>query len=123
MQWQVFASEADAWAVGVALVLMALDMVSGFVGAAANGEVKSSKMREGLWHKASEVLVIVLAFVIQVACEHVVGLPYADVTVVAVCGFIVVMEVGSVLENIAKANPNMKDSGIFKLFANNEEEN
>ena len=51
----------------VASVMMILDIVTGFAGAAKNQTVESGKMREGLWHKAGFFGLIALAFIYEVA--------------------------------------------------------
>lgn len=114
-------TEPQAWTVGTACVLLLMDIVTGGAQAFANHTFSSSKMREGLMHKAMELVIIALAFVLEIAGTHIVGLPFSGVTVVAVGIYVIVMEVGSILENVAKVNPELRDSPLLKLFANKDE--
>ena len=45
-------TEAQSWAIGAAVAFMCMDMLTGFIGAVINKCVSSSKMREGIGHKA-----------------------------------------------------------------------
>lgn len=114
-------SEPQAWSIGVAFLLMALDIVTGLSAALINGEFSSSKMREGLGHKAMLACVIVLACVLEVAGSHIAGLGFSGVTIVSVCVYICAMEVGSIMENICSAYPELKNTSLFNVFNNKEE--
>lgn len=109
-------TDVQIWALALPCAFMAMDMVTGFVGAVANGCFSSSKMREGLGHKAILLCILALAFLIELAGEHIANLPFADVTLVAVAGYIIVMEVGSVLENACTYYPALRDTPLAKLF-------
>ena len=111
-------SEQQAWAIGAAVFFMVFDIVSGFLAAVVNQEVSSSKMRVGLGHKMVLLLMIALALGIEVFSLHVSGLGFGGVTVTAVCAFIVVMEVASILENLRKAYPDIDGWAIMKIFEN-----
>lgn len=113
--------EVDPTAVMIALVLMGLDILLGLAGAVKNRDVQSSKMREGLWHKAGSVGLIVLAYVLEVAVDHVdLGIVFPGVIVV--CAYIILMEVGSCLENLVVLNPELKNNPIMRVFATREED-
>lgn len=86
---------------------IAFDILSGLVAAIKNGTYKSSVMREGLYHKIGELLAIAFGYL----CEY--SFPIIGVTVnIPICQsimiYIVIMEVGSVIENIAKISPEVK---------------
>lgn len=93
----------------VPMALMCLDLVSGYAAAMHNGEVNSTVMRDGLWNKLSEVLAIVLGkateFAITVFGADEVGITTTVPVCNAVCVFITVYELVSVIENIGKMNP------------------
>ena len=112
----VVLSEAQSWGIALACVMMAADMVAGFVAAAINKELSSSKMRNGLLHKVLMLILIFACLAIEIGISHTVALPYDVPTCEVVCGYIVIMELISVLENVAKGYPEMKDSALFKLF-------
>lgn len=87
-------------------VLMILDILSGLVKAFATKTVDSSKMRQGMWHKASSMLTIALAVVLDTALAHGFNLTINPVFE-AVTGYIIIMEALSILENVEEANPEM----------------
>lgn len=100
---------------GIVAAFIALDFVTGLVKAFAAGNFSSAKMRTGLWHKASLVLVIALGVLVdyaQVYLELGVSVPVAG----AVCGYISLMEISSVLENLCEINPELMPEKLVKLF-------
>lgn len=89
-----------------ALVLMLMDIVTGFAQAVKNKVVDSTKMRDGLWHKLGFVAAIVLGIVMEEVLANVtVDVGVQIPTTGVICGFIVVTEVVSIAENIAQLNP------------------
>lgn len=100
----------------VAVAMMALDMLTGFAGAAKAGEIMSGKMREGLWHKAGFFGLVALAFVYEVAASLInleagssgIGIAMPEMPAVgAVCAFIIATEAVSILENLCELNPDI----------------
>lgn len=108
-------------AIITALALIVIDYISGFVKAAMRHDVSSEKMREGLYHKAAYLLVIIVAEIIQHAQEYVnFGL---DVPlVVPACVYIALTELVSIIENIGEINPEIKESKLLQLFRTQEKE-
>lgn len=86
--------------------LMALDFISGMIAALANGQWKSKIMRVGLLHKCSLVLCIVLGVVLNVAQRYM-DLGITIPVYQSICVYIALMEAGSCIENVCKANPNL----------------
>jgi toxin secretion/phage lysis holin len=111
-------TNAMAWAIIACVCLMLLDIISGFIAAVKNREVSSTKMREGLFHKCSLVMCIVLAWCIEMFVMHVPDLGFNVPLVVPACVIIFAMEVVSILENIVKINPDLENEEIVKLFTN-----
>lgn len=109
-------SEAECWAIVAAAVLMAFDVLTGLLGALVRHSFSSTKMREGLGHKVMLVLAVVLAFLVQGFAGHVADLGFSVPLILPACVYIVLMEVASVLENIALAYPELADSPLFRLF-------
>jgi toxin secretion/phage lysis holin len=85
------------WIILLPLILMAADIVTGWIQATINGTWDSTKMRKGLYRKSGELLVVVVAYTISVA----VNLPF-DVTAF-ISGYIIIMEIISVCENLDQA--------------------
>lgn len=109
-------TEAEVWAMGVALAMMCVDVVSGFAKAVALGEVSSTKMREGLMHKAVLVLMIAVAVIMQAATLHIGDMGWCFPLIVPACVYIIVMELASVMENACQANPGLRDTPLMRLF-------
>lgn len=112
----VILTKAQSWGIALASVMMVSDVVVGFISAAINNDLSSTKMRNGLLHKVLMLILIFVCLAIEVGISHSVALPYDIPTCEVVCGYIVIMELMSVLENIAKGYPELKDSTLFKLF-------
>lgn len=95
-----------------ALVFIVLDVFTGFLNAAMEKQLSSHVMREGLFHKATYLVLIVLFSVVeyaQVHFEFMAELP----TVLMVCVYICATELISILENLIKINPNLASWKIF----------
>lgn len=83
------------WALGLPLILMVLDIVTGYYNAWKNNEVSSTRMRDGLGKKCAELCYIALGFIFNFAFG-----------ISAVMYFMVIyvcyMEIVSLFENCAK---------------------
>ena len=97
------------WEIALPLILIVADILTGLIQSLINGDFNSSVMRRGLYHKALEILVIALGFMFQFAFNA----PSISWGVVI---YIVVMEIGSILENLKKAGLDLGPLGkILKL--------
>lgn len=113
-------STAELCALGITAILIAMDYLSGIAAAASRGDLQSSKMREGLWHKLGEVGAILLAYLVAEE-GHYIGLPYQiDLLIPAVLIWISVMEITSILENLALLNPDLGESSFLQIFRKEE---
>lgn len=111
-------SESMAYSVGGVMACMGLDILTGYVGAVVRHAVSSTKMRDGIGHKALLMCVELLAFVIEIVCQHVEGMDaLSGVTVVGVSAVIIAMEVTSIWENVVSASPNLADSPLGRIFS------
>lgn len=109
-------STAELCAVGITAILIAMDYISGIAAAASRGDLQSSKMREGLWHKLGEVGAILLSYLVAEE-GHYIGLPYQiDLLIPAVIIWISVMEITSILENLTLLNPDLDSAGFLRIF-------
>ena len=116
-------TEVNAWSIGLAMGFMLMDILTGFIGSVITHTFSSSKMREGLGHKVLLICIIAMTVMLEIGVEHIGGLGFASVTVPVVCVYIIIMEVGSVLENVCTAYPELKDTPLFMLFQNKENSN
>lgn len=115
-------AEPEVWALGTAFATMLIDVVVGFSQSLITGSFSPSVMRIGLGHKFITICIMALSVILEAACSHVAGLPFSGVTTVVVSGYVIVMEVGSILENAAKAYPELRDSPLFRLFEDEKKE-
>ncbi|MDD6986739.1 MAG: phage holin family protein [Butyricicoccus porcorum] len=105
----------------ITFAFIVLDFVTGLIKAVSSGKFKSSMMREGLFHKIGEILCIALGILIQYAEGYLdlgINLPVAG----AICTYIVLMEIGSALENICAINPDLAASKLLKIIGIGREE-
>lgn len=100
----------------VTMIFIVVDILVGLIKALATKSYKSRCMAEGLYHKIGEVLIIAFGML----CEYsfpVIGLNVDLPIVSTICVYIVTMETGSVLENIAVISPTVNNL-IGNLFGN-----
>lgn len=99
-------------------VMIVMDIVCGVVAAAKNHVLDSSIMRDGMYNKVGEILLLVIAmfcrFLLSEPPLSAIGIP-AEVTS-AVAIYIVGMELLSILENICKINPDLPISKVLAIF-------
>lgn len=84
----------DLWVVLVPLILMAVDIATGFINAWAKHDIKSSIMRQGLARKFGELVIIAIAQLFLYS----VGLPKGIAS--GVSFYIGLMELISICENL-----------------------
>lgn len=106
---------ATDWWLIAAGVLIIGDYVSGMAKAIVQRNISSQTMRDGLWHKFAYVMVVGLAAFLQIASQHI-NLGYDIPLIPLVCGFIAMIEVSSIIENLAEVNPEIKGSKLLDFF-------
>ena len=94
--------------------VMLLDYISGTCAACKNGEWCSSKAREGLWHKAGMIIVILVAgiadIIMEIACTNLnLGIKYTGLVLPLVLAWYIITELGSILENAVKLGVKVPD--------------
>lgn len=94
---------------------MVFDIITGLLQALANKTYKSSKMRVGLWHKISFVLIIALAFGFEFAQGYI-DLGFTVPLVIPVCAYVCMNEIGSIIENLALLNPKLVPEKLRSLL-------
>ena len=109
----------DMWALIAVLFFVVTDYVTGLVKAIMAGNLSSKRMREGLGHKFAYLALILTSYMIDTFSAHVdLGLPI-HVFLVTVGG-ICLIELTSILENIAEINPELKDVPFMQIFAHTD---
>ena len=92
-----------------------LDFMTGLIKALASGSFASAMMRQGLYHKVGELLCVALGVLVQFAQQYIdlgINLPVAG----AICTYIILMEIGSALENIGAINPDLVPSKLRQII-------
>lgn len=103
----------------VALVFNGLDIITGIVGAIKDGEqIKSSKLRDGLFKKVGFIFCYALGIAINYA-ETYLTLPFAVDLVPVICTYAIITEVVSTIENISKINPDILPEKLKELIGYN----
>lgn len=107
-------------AVGIFIVF---DIITGLLKAIKDGNVKSAIMKAGLLSKFSEVIILVLMYVIEYLFP-LIGINLNLPLVQCVAVYIIIMELSSIIENIGKINPVLanKLSSIFADFTHEKED-
>lgn len=102
----------------VCCVLMLMDIVCGITAAAKNKELCSSIMRDGLYNKFGELMLLLLGIVaheiLLVQPFNSIGIPPEIAFTVAF--YIAGMEFISIIENICKINPSLPFAKILLMF-------
>lgn len=101
------------------LILIVLDVVSGIAAAFMKKTIDSSVMRRGLWHKASYILVILLAIVLEWAVSA--GGPSLGIgldlpIVVPTCIYLGLTEISSIGENLSTIDPSLRSAPVFSVL-------
>lgn len=103
------------------VVLMAMDWITGTAAARKSGTWKSSISRDGAYHKAGSIVVILLAFIadfiMSIMLPHipVLNIQWPEFLAPLVLAWYIVTELGSILENAIKLGAPVP-SWIVKIF-------
>lgn len=100
----------------LACSFMLLDIVTGFAQACKNKCIDSKVLKQGLWHKVG----FILAIVFSILCEFTMGyidLGFTVPLMYAVCGYIMLTEVISIIENLAELSPELANKKFMNIFA------
>lgn len=101
--------------------LIVIDYVLGVIGSVINKTFSSSVMRQGLLHKFTYLVAIVIAEIIVLLSGYLdLGFDFVNAIVGLVCVWISLAEIGSILENIVKINPKLGEDGFLQIFSNSQ---
>lgn len=106
-------------AIILVFILIVLDVISGLASAFMKKTIDSTVMRRGLWHKASYLLVILLAIALEWAVS--VGGPELGIgldlpIVVPTCVYLGLTEISSIGENLAQIDPSLRAAPVFSVL-------
>lgn len=99
----------------ITFAFIVLDFTTGLVKAFKEKSFNSSIMREGLYHKSGEIILIILGLLGDYAQRYVdIGIT-VPITA-SICVYIILMEIGSIAENVGKINPKLIPEKIKPFF-------
>ena len=99
----------------VVMCFIALDFVTGLIKAMKNKTFNSSVMREGLYHKSGSLLGMLFGVLIDYG-QTILELGFTAPVGVIICTYIVLMEIGSIFENVGEINPQILPDKLKKHF-------
>lgn len=105
----------ELWVILLPLILIALDILTGITNAFIKGEVKSSKLREGLVKKIGEITVIAIGELLSLAFN------LSSTIAAGVSIYISIMELISICENLEKMNvpiPKFIKKALYTINSN-----
>lgn len=94
---------------------IALDFLTGLIKAFKEKTYTSSVMREGLFHKCGSIICVIFGVLVDYAQTLIdigVNVPVA----LAICAYIILMEIGSIIENVCAINPRIMPNKLKKYF-------
>lgn len=107
---------AVAW-----VLLMAMDWITGWTAAKKTGTWKSGIAKEGAYHKAGSIAIVLLAFitdfVMSIMLPHIplLNIQWPEILVPLVLAWYIVTELGSILENAMKMGAPVPE-WLVKIF-------
>ena len=105
---------ANIWIIGVTCAFMLADIVSGFIKAWHDNDLQSKALRNGLFHKSAFLGLIGVAQLTELAADKMPEIELNVPIVGAICAYIVLTELVSVLENLRDINPDI--GGVMNRF-------
>lgn len=104
-----------------ALLLIVFDILTGVLAAMITGTFKSSKMREGGKRKLFLTVVVIFGVVLDYV-QHIAELGINVPACTLICGYISLMEIMSIIENINKAYPNALPKKLIAVLQSGAEQ-
>lgn len=99
----------------IAMIFNALDLVTGIITAIKNKDIKSSKLRDGLFKKVGFILCYFVAWLVDNEGALIgfrIDVSILPIIILYVCA----TELVSILENICKINPDILPEKLMQLF-------
>lgn len=99
----------------ITLVFNALDIITGIITAVKNKDIKSAKLRDGLFKKAGFIMCYFVAWLVDTQGSRIgfqIGISILPIIILYVC----TTELVSILENICKINPDILPEKLMELF-------
>lgn len=104
-------------AIVAVLIMTLLDVVFGLISAIfVQHDFKSEKMRNGIAHKSVSFGFMMVADVVDGTLIGGLDLGFTSPVLVTACVYLIIMELGSLMEIFAKIRPEVADSPLWQLF-------
>lgn len=104
------------------LALVVIDYVTGIIGSVVTKSFSSTIMRTGLWHKLAYLVAIIVGLVLErLSAHYELGFVFAGTITTMIVIWIIITEVGSIMENLVKINPNLANNTFMRIFSRREE--
>ena len=100
----------------ITALFILLDLVTGLIKAFKEKSYTSTIMREGLFHKCGSVLCIVFGVLVDYA-QSLIDLGVSVPVAITVCSYIILMAIGSIIENVCKINPQIMPEKLKVYFS------
>ena len=111
-------TQSDMWCAIAVLFFVTLDYITGVIKATIQDNLSSKKMKEGLGHKLTYLILELTAWFIDTLNMHLcLGFP-VNVFICTTSG-ICLIELTSILENITAINPELENAAFMSVFAQN----
>lgn len=99
----------------IVLSFIVFDFISGIICALKNRCFTSKGMKRGLYSKSGELLLLALSYLISFTMKYF-DIGYSNTFYIVVSVYIIIMEIGSIIENVGKINRTLIPNVIKKCF-------
>lgn len=99
----------------IALIFNGLDLITGTISAIKNKEIKSAKLRDGLFKKVGFLFCYFVAWLVDTYGDYIgfnFGIDILPIIILYVCA----TELVSIIENICKINTDLLPEKLMNLF-------
>lgn len=106
----------------IALVFNAMDIISGLISAIKNKDVRSSKLRDGLFKKVGFIMCYFMGWLVDTQGTRI-GFHFSVEILPIIILYVCTTELVSIIENICKVNTDILPDKLLELFnlSNREE--
>ena len=103
----------------IIMIFILFDIITGLIKSVSTHSYQSSVMRQGLFHKLGELICFIFGVLCDIVLPEIgVQLPVSIAQSIGV--YVVIMEIGSVVENIGEINPDLAKY-LHRIFAKFED--
>lgn len=99
----------------IALVFNGLDLITGVIAALKKKDIRSSKLRDGLFKKIGFMLVYFSAWLVDTQGDHI-GFEFGVAILPIVILYTCTTELVSIIENISMINPDLLPNKLLEMF-------